>query len=184
MLQYLKSTVKYLNNADNCMSRAKLKKSTRRELLNKLWDLGRVMSTQTVFLHQALAQSVGLNATDTKCMDLILRSPEGTLTAGRLSAMTGLTTGAVTHILDRLEKRKFIARVRDQEDRRKVFIRVRPESLEPLMPKYEAIGRAYAKLAEEYGDEELHVIVEYMERTIEISDRELARVIEENRARD
>ena len=48
---------------------------SRRELLNRLWDLGRIMSTQTVFLHQAIAQSVGLNATDTKCIDLILRGP-------------------------------------------------------------------------------------------------------------
>ena len=69
------------------------------------------MSTQTVFLHQAIAQSVGLNATDTKCIDLILRGPGGSVTAGWLSDMTGLTTGAITHILDRLEKRQFIERV-------------------------------------------------------------------------
>jgi hypothetical protein len=73
-----------------------------------LWDLGRSTNTQTVFLHQAIAQSVGLNATDTKCIDLILSHPEGYITAGSLSGMTGLTTGAITHILDRLEKRQFI----------------------------------------------------------------------------
>src|SRR5215472_11976761 len=111
------------------MSSENPKKSKRRQLLNKLWDLGRKMSTQTVFLHQAIAQSVGLNATDTKCVDLILRAPDGSVTAGQLSEMTGLTTGAITHILDRLEKRQFIERARDTEDRRKVFVRVRPERL-------------------------------------------------------
>src|SRR6516225_8407122 len=113
-------------------------KPKRRELLDKLWELGRSMSTQTVFLHQAIAESVGLNATDTKCIDLILRGPKGAVTAGWLSEATGLTTGAITHILDRLEKRRFIKRVRDPRDRRKVHIQVQPNSLKPLIPKYEA----------------------------------------------
>src|SRR5579871_1354791 len=92
------------------------KKTARSDLLARLWDLGRTMSTQTVFLHQAIAQSVGLNATDTKCIDIILRGPESSVTAGWLSDVTGLTTGAITHILDRLEKRQFIERVRDTKD--------------------------------------------------------------------
>ncbi len=164
------------------MSTPTAKASTRRELLNKLWELGRKMSTQTVFLHQAIAQSVGLNATDTKCIDLILRGPGGSVTAGWLSDMTGLTTGAITHILDRLEKRQFIERVRDTRDRRKVFIRVLPESLEPLIPKYEAMGKAYMSLVEQYGDEELQLICDYLEKTSEVSERELANMIAANRS--
>lgn len=164
------------------MSTAPSKKSKRRELLGKLWDLGRSMSTQTVFLHQALAQSVGLNATDTKCIDLILRGPPEGITAGALSDTTGLTTGAITHILDRLEKRGFVERVRDTSDRRKVFIRVRPESLEPLVPKYEAIGRAYMKHVEQYTDAELQLICDYLVATSEVSALELAKIVKENRA--
>jgi DNA-binding MarR family transcriptional regulator len=141
------------------------------------------MSTQTVFLHQAIAQSFGLNATDTKCLDLILGGPDGSVTAGWLSERTGLTTGAITHILDRLEKRRFLDRVRDTEDRRKVFIRVHPESLAPLIPKYEAVGKAYMSLAEQYDDQDLELICEYLERTSEISERELARMIAARRSR-
>lgn len=163
------------------MSSPHSKKIDRRKLLNKIWDLGRVMSTQTVFLHQAIAQSVGLNATDTKCIDLILRAPEGSVTAGSLSDSTGLTTGAITHILDRLEKSGFIERARDTQDRRKVLIRVRSESLAPLAPKYEAVGHAYLKLAEEYSDRDLQLICDYMEKTCRISQSELARVIADNR---
>jgi DNA-binding MarR family transcriptional regulator len=165
------------------MSTPRSKKSSRREILGKLWDLGRRMSTQTVFLHQAIAQGVGLNATDTKCIDLILCAPEGSVTAGGIAEATGLTTGAVTHILDRLEKREFIDRVRDTQDRRKVLIRVRPESIAPLAPKYEAIGKAYMRLLEEYSDSELQLICEYLEKTCETSQRELAKVIAANRAR-
>ncbi len=164
------------------MSTPHSKNPKRRELLNSLWDLGRKMSTQTVFLHEALAQTAGLNATDTKSIDLILRGPNGSVTAGWLSDATGLTTGAITHILDRLEKRRFVERVRDTHDRRKVFIRVRPESLEPLVPKYEAIGRAYMQLVEKYSDQELQLICEYMEDACKVSERELGKLIKANRA--
>ena len=140
------------------------------------------MSTQTVFLHQAIAQSVGLNATDTKCIDLILRGPKESVTAGWLSDRTGLTTGAITHILDRLEKGGYIERIRDTRDRRKVLVRLCPERLAPLAPKYEAIGHAYMKLAEEYDDRELELISDYLEKSCAISEGELARVIAANRA--
>ena len=165
------------------MSNPKSKNSKRRELLNKLWELGRTMSTQTVFLHQAIAQSVGLNATDTKCIDLILRGPNDSVTAGWLSDMTGLTTGAITHILDRLEKRQFIERVRDTRDRRKIFVRARPESLEPLTPKYEAVGKAYMSIIERYDDSELQLICDYLGKTSEVSEREMAKIINANRSR-
>jgi DNA-binding MarR family transcriptional regulator len=151
-------------------------KPRRRELLAKLWDLGRKMSTQTVFLHQAIAQGFGLNATDTKCIDLILSNPHGGVTAGWLADESGLTTGAITHILDRLEKREFVERVRDTADRRKIFVRLRPENLKPLIPKYEAVGQAYLELAKQYGDRELELICAYLEKTCEISRRELAKI--------
>jgi len=139
------------------------------------------MSTQTVFLHQAIAQSVGLNATDTKCVDLILRAPEGTVTAGWLAETTGLTTGAITHVLDRLEQRQVVERVRDPRDRRKVFVRVRLESLQPLLPKYKAIGQAYMKVLEKFTTEELELICIYLERTSAVSQSELAKMISANR---
>jgi DNA-binding MarR family transcriptional regulator len=182
-MQYLNTAGIYLNNAGISMSRPVSGKSIRSSLLARLWELGRIVSTQTVFIHQAIAQSVGLNATDTKCIDLILRGPEGSVTAGWLSEMSGLTTGAITHILDRLEKRRFIERVRDPSDRRKVIVRVRPESLAPVAPKYEAIGRAYRNLAEQYGDKELQLICEYFEKSSAIADVELAKLIAANRSR-
>ena len=153
-------------------------KSSRRALLRKFSNLGRGLSTQTVFLHQAIAQTFGLNATDTKCVDLILTHPEVPITAGWLSGATGLTTGAITHILDRLEKRGFIERVRDARDRRKVFVRPRMENIAPLAPRYETIGKAFGELAEQYSDDELRLICDYMERSAELAKRELARLID------
>jgi DNA-binding MarR family transcriptional regulator len=153
----------------------------RQALLDKLSDLGRVSSTQTVFLHQVIAQSVGLNATDTKCVDLILRAPSGILTHGQLSLMTGLTTGAITHIVDRLERLGFVKRQRGQTDRRKVYLRVVPKSLTPLLPKYELVGRRHQKLLEDYTTEQLLLIIDYLEKPGEVSAKILEEMISLNR---
>jgi len=148
----------------------------RAALLRNLFELGRSMSTQTVFLHQAIAETVGLNATDTKCIDLVLRAPDATLTAGQLAALSGLSSGAVTHIVDRLEKRGFVERGRDAKDRRKVRVRVRMAALEPVIPKYETIGAAYLALLARYSDAELRLICDYLERISAVSASELARL--------
>ncbi len=149
----------------------------RAEILRSLGDLARKFSTSTVFLHQTIAQTVGLSATDTRCLDLILMDPEGRITAGRLASLSGLTTGAITHILDRLEKGGYIERVRDTQDRRKVYVCVREESLTPLLPKYEALGKEYMSLVEHYTDRELKLIFDYMQKMSQISERLLADTI-------
>ena len=85
---------------------------SRQELLRRLGhELGREISAQTIFFHEVAARKLGLNATDTRCLDLISRA-ESEVTAGDLGRATGLTTGAVTGILDRLEKARLVERVR------------------------------------------------------------------------
>jgi DNA-binding MarR family transcriptional regulator len=140
-------------------------------------DLARKFSTQTVFLHEAIAQTAGLNATDTRCLSLIRFHPNGLVTAGWLSDMAGLTTGAITHILDRLEKRGFIERLRHTEDRRKVFVRIRPESFAELESQYEALGRSYRSVVEHYSDNELMLIADYLQKMSEMTERLMADTI-------
>jgi DNA-binding MarR family transcriptional regulator len=143
----------------------------RSELLRSLAGLARKFSTQTVLLHEAVAQTVGLNATDTRCMSLIGLHPEGIVTAGWLAEVTGLTTGAITHFLDQLERRGFIERVRDTEDRRKVFVRLRPESQESLVSRYQALGKAHMKVVEHYSDSELMLIHGYLQGMSETAEQ-------------
>lgn len=99
------------------------------------------------------------------------------MTAGRLAELTGLTTGAITHILDRPEKSGFIERVRDSDDRRKVFARGRPEALAPLVAKHQALGKAYLGMIQDYSDSELMVILTYMEKMSGMAERLLTDVI-------
>jgi DNA-binding MarR family transcriptional regulator len=97
--------------------------------------------------------------------------------------LSGLTTGAVTPILDRLEKLGFIVRTRDTDDRRKVFVSVCPEPLATLVPQYESIGRAFLQLADEYRDNDLQLLCDYMEKTAAVSERELAKLVSARRDR-
>src|SRR5579872_4079949 len=82
---------------------------------------GRQLSAYTLLFHQAVAEHLGLNVTDLKCLDLA-RS-EARLTPSRLAEVTGLTTAAVTTILDRLEQAGFVRRERDPSDRRKILVK-------------------------------------------------------------
>ncbi|MGB2623076.1 MAG: MarR family transcriptional regulator [Candidatus Acidiferrum sp.] len=141
----------------------------RNALIQKVgMDLGRELSTVSVFLHQAIASKLGLNVTDTRCFELMSRYSQPPLTAGYLARTTGLTTGAVTGILDRLEKAGLVERFRDPSDRRKVFVHPLPEALERVGHLYQGLASASLKLASSYSTKELELISHYLERSLQI----------------
>ena len=145
------------------------RKRNRKELVKRVgMDLGRELGTVSVFLHQAIASKLGLNITDTRCFELMSRYANPSLTAGDLARATGLTTGAVTGILDRLEKAGLVERFRDAADRRKVFVRPRPEALQRVGGLYEGLAAASLKLASSLSTKELQVINDYLERVVQI----------------
>ncbi len=136
-------------------------------------ELGREMSAQTVFFHEAIARRIDLNATDTRCLTLI-GSAGGKLTAGDLGRATGLTTGAITGIIDRLENAGLVERERDASDRRKVFVRAKPAAMQRVAPLYGKLGTAMMKLASSYTTEELKLIHDFMERSLSIMKAQIA----------
>src|SRR5690349_6043779 len=87
----------------------------------------RKIGAQSMLLGQAVADRVGMNAGDLDCLDML--SWQGPLTAGQLSEMTGLTTGAITGVIDRLERAGYVRRESDPNDRRRVIIRPDPEPI-------------------------------------------------------
>ena len=118
------------------------------------------MSTETIMLHQAVADRLGLHITDHKCLDFIYR--HGAMTAGRLAELSGLTTGAVTGIIDRLEAAGYVQRADDPKDRRKTI--VQPTRNKRLEKKIEVIflplrARMH-KLLSTYSDEQLTFLLD------------------------
>jgi DNA-binding MarR family transcriptional regulator len=83
------------------------------------------------------------------------------VTAGRLAEVTGLTTGAITGVVDRLEKAGFVRRERDEADRRKVFIVVVPEATARIGQFYVPMQQAMHKLWSSYSEAELQLLLRF-----------------------
>jgi DNA-binding MarR family transcriptional regulator len=134
-------------------------------------QIGREMSARTILFHQAIANVAGVSVTDLKCLDYIQR--RGDATAGDLARLTGLTTGAITAAIDRLEKAGLARRERSEVDRRKVFTRLcQSSATKRIMPIYEAMGGEMARLAGRYSEQELETIRDFCARCIEILRRQ------------
>ncbi len=124
------------------------------------------MGVHVIMFHQAVAERLGLTITDHKCLDFVLR--EGSVTAGQLSRLTGLTTGAITGVIDRLEKAGFARRQPDPHDRRKVIIVARPERLHEIGRLFESLGRNMGRVMSHYSPREAEVIVDFMQRAVDV----------------
>jgi DNA-binding MarR family transcriptional regulator len=131
--------------------------------IEALMRTGREMSAATVMFHSAVAERAGLSATEHKAMDVLSRA--GPLTAGEIAAHTGLSSGAVTGLIDRLEAAGYVRRAKDPEDRRKVMVEPLLEGLhEVIGPIFEEMGRSVGELYASYGDGERQVLLDYQER--------------------
>ena len=133
--------------------------------------IGRELGTRSILFHQAIANLAGVSVTDLKCLDYVDRM--GDATAGDLARLTGLTTGAITAAIDRLEKAGLARRERSETDRRKVFIRLcHSPAMARIAPFYEALGRESAQMVTRYSTAQLETIKDFCERCIDIMRRQ------------
>jgi DNA-binding MarR family transcriptional regulator len=143
----------------------------RKELLEQLsYQLGRELSARTIMFHSAVAEKMGLSITEHKALDLLSR--QGPLTAGQLAQVTGLTTGAITGMVDRLGKAGFVRRVADPNDRRKVKVEAVVEKYEAVAGVFASLGQAMNALLESYDDKELAIIQDFMAKLPELMEEE------------
>jgi DNA-binding MarR family transcriptional regulator len=131
----------------------------RTALLGELEEAMRRSSAQGVLYGQTVANVAGIANSDLECMDILYL--EGRVTAGRLAEVTGLTTGAITGVIDRLEKAGLVRRERDEKDRRKVFISVVPEQAMKIGELYVPMQQAMEKVFGTYSDEELRLLLRF-----------------------
>jgi DNA-binding MarR family transcriptional regulator len=135
----------------------------------------RETSALSVLFSQAVADRAGMNPTDLESLDILAR--HGPMTAGRLAELTGLTTGAITGLVDRLEGRGYARREPHPTDRRSVIVRPLIENAErDLAPSYAAMSRAMDELVTRYSDEELAVIADFMTRAAAVTAEQIAEV--------
>src|SRR5882757_4916206 len=133
--------------------------NARAALLRELEEAMRRSSAQGVLFGQTVANVAGISGSDLECLDFL--NLEGRVTAGRLAEVTGLTTGAIAGVVDRLEKAGLVRRERDAADRRKVFIAIVPENVAKIGKFYEHMQRAMQNVFGTYTDAELRLLLRF-----------------------
>jgi DNA-binding MarR family transcriptional regulator len=148
----------------------------REEIIQDINEKLREMSTETIMFHQAVADTLGLHITDHKCLVLIYRF--GAMPAGRLAELTGLTTGAVTGIIDRLEEAGYVRRRNDPNDRRRTIVELtRNKKLErKLEVIFTPLSESMRKLLSTYPDNELAFLLDVLTKALDQSHQELKKL--------
>lgn len=125
-----------------------------------LAEMTRMTGLSVLFSH-ALAARVGLNPTDLEALEILLR--DGPLPAGRLAEVTGLTTGAITGVVDRLERKGYVRRRPDPGDRRRVMIEVEhPAVSRDVLPRYTGMYEAVSGLIANLDDRALALFLRFI----------------------
>jgi DNA-binding MarR family transcriptional regulator len=134
---------------------------SRAELVGRVSEGIHLASAYAVLTQQSIADRLSLIPTDLRCLEAVRREPR--LTAGRLAEITGMSTSATTAALDRLERRGFIRRLRDDVDRRRVFVvstgQLEEESTRLLAP----VDTVAAEIMERYDDAQLMLIADFLD---------------------
>ncbi len=141
----------------------------RRDLLERLGNAIRANQRATDVVDDAIVELLGINRTDARCLDIL--DQHGRMTAGELAKSSHLTTGAITAVVDRLERAGYARRVPDPADRRRVLI-------EPTQEAYQASADLMAPMLEDaervmpaYSDEQLELIIAFTEQGTAIQER-------------
>jgi DNA-binding MarR family transcriptional regulator len=129
---------------------------------------------RTLVFHEAVAERLGINATDLKCLELA--AGEEAISPGRLAELAGLTTGAVTGVLDRLERARIVRREADPTDRRRVVVRLIPERAGELSALYAPLLTTTAALAAAYDSSQRAALDGYLRGAARVLEQETVRL--------
>jgi DNA-binding MarR family transcriptional regulator len=137
------------------------------ELIKRMRKLNQQHAYTSIQMHEAIGRKAGFSGTDHKYLGFLIQN--GAMTAGELSYLTGLTTGAVTGLIDRFERKKLVKRQFAKEDRRKVIIEPNTEKVMALLePLYKEFRSKSEKLIASFSDKEIKIIETYFLKAIEI----------------
>jgi len=135
----------------------------------------------TVLFRHAVAEILGVNVTDMECLALIFF--KGLATPSELARYTGLTSGATTAMLDRLEKAHLIERRPNPQDRRGTLIVLTNERTEEVGAMFASGREAIDGLTSSYSESELETIADYFRRLVIVWEEEREKLRQRNKAK-
>ena len=127
----------------------------------------REMAAQTMVTSQIVANHFGLHTTDLRVLDIIFM--RGQVLAGELASATGLSSGSVTALVDRLVNAGYVERQDDATDRRKVWVRSRNDAIEPIKEMFMPSQRRMYALWHTFTARELDTIAAFLKRTTRLA---------------
>jgi DNA-binding MarR family transcriptional regulator len=149
-------------------------RESKRELSERLIQLARAHEAANDAFDEVACQKLGINRTDLRCLNIV--DNQGPLTAGRLAEFSGLTTAAVTAVLDRLERAGYARRVRDQNDRRQVIVEVTPLLAERAEQIWGPLGKEAHEDMARMSVEQLKLMINFFELGCHLNQRHVDRV--------
>jgi DNA-binding MarR family transcriptional regulator len=154
-----------------------MRRKTKAELIGELFAAVRTNQLATDKMDDAAARGMGINRTDARALDIVERL--GPVTAGKLSLDAGLTSGAVTAVIDRLVEKGYVRRVADPDDRRRVLIE-KTEKLDKISERfYGPLAERSLPLIDKFSNAELEAIVRFLKMGTELIERRVGELIEE-----
>ena len=147
--------------------------ATRDGLLSQVAAEAPGHAAAAVRLNIAVANELGLPHTDVQCIGLLAGGPAA---PSRLAERLGLTAGAVTKVLDRLERGGYVHRSADPADRRRIVVTASAEGLAEVGRRYAPVGEAFARRFADYTDDELRTVLKFMRDGREVAEVEIDRI--------
>jgi DNA-binding MarR family transcriptional regulator len=145
----------------------------RQALINEAGYAMQAYQRSTQAFDDAVGRALGLNPTDLRCLDWLV---DGAKAAGELSAGTGLSSAATTTLIDRLERRGFVRRVRDSGDRRRVLVEMTQDGGDRVNRYYGPIVTEGSALLADVSDEQLARMRDWLVAARELTDRHRDRI--------
>src|ERR1700722_14344127 len=142
---------------------------SREDLLQALGHAVRANQRATDAVDEAAAQLLGLNRTDGRCLDIL--EQHGQMSAGELARQSGLTTGAITAVIDRLERIGYVHRVADPSDRRRVLVGPTQKAREDSWELFGPLADAMRPMLSGYSDEDLRMLIDFQRLSRELQER-------------
>jgi DNA-binding MarR family transcriptional regulator len=149
-------------------------KSTKKDLKKRALMAVRDYGIHLTLFRNAVREWAGFNATDMECLRLLFL--KGIATPSELSRHTGLTSGATTALLDRLEKAGFIERRPNPDDRRGTLIVPVKSGAEKAASWFESARKAQEELISSYSEQELEIISDVFEQFTKLWEREREKI--------
>ena len=145
------------------------------EAFSEIFAAMRRASAAGVLVSSAVAARVGLNPIDLECLDFII--DQGSATAGQIGVRSGLTSGAVTGLIDRLVKSGFVRREFSEDDRRKVFVVPQAENLHRLEALYAPVAQAMTQVTAGFSAQELDLVTRFLNQASAATEEAIAGVV-------